>query len=300
MLAVLLAFAAAAEDMRPSRSVPSRFMGSVYYNDCVAYNFNFETGDLDLYNNRGSGKLLSVTLVMPAKGARRSRPAEGEYILGRQDSLAAGRLDYYESAAAYYSSDYDTPDRLSAFQECRLVLRSLKGNRCDVTINYRLTNGEQGEAHWQGKLGFDFDARKQQFKFQPKQPRISNWTLTKAELEIDEATAYGSRRAVLRYECGDIKGYTMLYLPEEGIEGRYEMRYGKRPYSAECSRGGFDDLGYFTTARYGAIEDEFNQIIYFPSAGTIDITAGGLHFEFTTRDGSTVRGTYRDPVTIKR
>lgn len=298
-LLLLATTALSAEQIHPSRSVPSRFMGSIYYNTAVGYNFSFETEGLDLYNDKGQGALVSVTLVVPGRASKLNRPPFGEYRLGSSDSLMTGMLDYYESNVAYYTQNHDRPDKIVAFRSCQLTLAKAEGGGYDVKIAYTLANGSEGEYHYRGKLSFEADNAKQQFKFQPKDRRTKNWTLTKAEIEVVDTTAYGSRTGMFRFECGDLKGHLMLYLPMDGVNGRYEIKYGKQPYSMERTRGGYDHLGYFTTTEYGAIEDEYNQLIYFPYEGYVEIRDDGLFFEFTSRDWSKVRGTYKGTLKLR-
>lgn len=297
--ALIVSIGVFAEDMRLSDSIPCKYLGSLFYGDNVGYQLNFETGSLRLRDRRGKGDLISVTLVVPRKGNKSNVLPEGEFILGSSDTLMINTLDYYASSVRHYGENGGTfrrPDSHNAFQQCTLKIDKQEKGSYVVRISYRLRNGEQGDYIYMGRVKPEKHDKRARFNFMPKNKGIKNWQLTDAKLELQGTTAFSSRKATLVFVCGDdFYGMAVVYLPIDGVNGHYVVRYGKMAGSCEKSVGGYDSGGYYNLYNTG-IQDDFEGYFYYPESGYIDITDEKTFFEFVSRDGSIVRGVFKGKI----
>ena len=276
ILLLLFCLPSFAEEVNFMRFHSANLVG--YGTENYGYELSFETENLNIIGESGEGKLLTLTLVVPKKGNRRTSLPLGEFHLGTCDSLQLNSIDYYASCAEYYGKynlNYRSADLRVPILHCDVNISKLKANKLRILLNYELANGERGEYLYEGKVKIENKIQKLNLDYIPKKPQIKNWQLTSANISINDTTAYNSRLAILQFECEyDMMGEVVFYAPLDSINGRFELKYGKEQGTAEP----------------GEIEDFVDGWSFFLVDGYMTLTDEKLFFEFTCLDGSIVRG----------
>lgn len=303
-VAAVLAYGNDYKELTTSRRYENVFMNRCFYDDrLVGYEFFFEVEDVN--DSITLRKEINFTIVVDCYRKNVRTVPVGRFSLGGKDSVSVNAIDYYESRISYLEGDaarYESQDsdgRFVAFSVLDVQINKCKLGRYEVLVDYVTAEGDTANCRYFGKLGFAKMGGKSVYEFEQPDKGVMNLELTDAELNIYEATGYGSRRGVLRLGCGEIEIILEVYVPCGEVYGRYVMRYSKDPFGMLRSRGGFFYRGSYYMTDQVSIEDKLDGLFYYPVSGFLEISGDKVVFDFECHNGGILRGVYRGKCEIR-
>lgn len=290
------------QTLTANRRYDNLFMNRCFYDDkMVGYEFFFEIENDSIGQRK---EIIFIIVVDAEKKSKRTIPT-GFFRLGGKDSVSVNTIDYYDSKISYLEGDlqrYESQDsdgRFVAFETMNVQINKCKAGRYEILIDYKTTEGEVANCRYFGKLSFEKMGGKSVYEFEQPDRSVMNLELTGAEVAVKEETGYGSRRGIVKLECGEIEIILEAYLPTDGVYGKYEMKYSKAPYGLLRSRGGFFYRGSYYMTDQVSIEDKLDGVFYYPISGYLEIRDDKVVFEFECHNGGILCGVYRGKSEIR-